>query len=602
MKAADTSRLSAVPVSIRPDRRGTSRSSAVKHEHRDSANRPTGADLIVDALAAHGIDRLYVYPGGTIAPILESAKRRGLAIFCSRHEQGAGYAALAAARLGNSPQVAMVTSGPGVTNIVTTVADAYFDSTPLILLTGQVGTADLQGSPDLRQRGFQQVDTCALMQPVSKRQLLAERTSELPQLLARAFYEACSGRPGPVVIDLPMDIQRGTADSESAPFILPREEVPGPCSSDMETLLEWLTRSRRPVVIAGQGVLLSQAHQELRTLIEGVGIPISHSMLGLGAVPSTSPYSLGYHGHTGNQYAGKAIHHADLLIAVGSRLDVRQTGTRMKEFVPQGKIVRIDVDHSELDHSPIRCDLAIRADARHTLAALNAALAGRQLPDWSEWHREIARWKERYPLTFDRNGPLKPQLVIETVAKLTRRRPVCCVSGVGSHQQWVARHFNFDFPRRRWLTSGGHGAMGYDLPSAVGAQLYDPESLVLCFVGDGSLQMNIQELATISELQLPLKIFVLDNRRLGIVSQFQNFNWNDDPTTGQKWNPDFAAIAAAYGLTSQVLKDSNHLDAVVQHALETDGPVLIHCLIDQQEDVMPMLMGGQTLDKMWPYD
>ena len=558
-----------------------------------------GADVIVAAFLAHGMERLHVYPGGTIAPILDSAKRAGLDIFCARHEQGAGYAALAAARLTNTPQVVMVTSGPGVTNVVTTVADAYYDSTPLVVVTGQVGTGDLGKGLAVRQRGFQQVDTTALLKPITKAQYLVERSEDLAEVLPRAFWMAGDGRPGPVVVDLPMDVQRGEV-STALPVVALQNAAPLPTDADrIRRLVDWLLQAQRPIIIAGQGVLLAQAQQALRAFVSQTGIPVSHSLLGLGALAGDSPLSLGFHGHTGNQYTGKAIHHADLLIAVGSRLDVRQTGNAVDAFVPDGRVVRIDVDSAELEHSRVHCDLAIHSDCRTVLNDMIARLEGKAIPEWSAWRRQIGEWRERYALRYDLGGALKPQHVVATANRLTRGRDVVCVSGVGAHQHWVARHFEFDYPRRRWLTSGGHGAMGYDLPSAVGAQLQQPDALVLCFVGDGSLQINLQELAAVAEYGLPVKIIVLDNHRLGIVSQFQQFNWQDDPTTGNKWNPDFAALAQAYGIAGYTVSDNDEVERVLTEALALPGPVLVHCLVDETEDISPMLLAGQTLDQMW---
>jgi acetolactate synthase-1/2/3 large subunit len=564
-----------------------------------------GSDAIVEAFQHHGVSRIFIFPGGTIAPVLDSATRRGVEIYCARHEQGAGYAALATARLSGRPQVVMVTSGPGVTNLITSVADAYFDSTPLIVLTGQVGTGDMIGNLPLRQRGFQEVDTIALLRPVTKAQFLPKKPADLPDMMESAFEVAASGRPGPVVVDLPMNVQRGeVGEISGSGEHLPRDgkSLHQVDPAQIKQVLEWLESSRKPVILAGQGVLIARAQRELRILAEHCRIPVTQSLLGLGAFPTASPLALGFHGHTGNQYAGRALHEADLILVVGSRLDVRQTGSRFDDFGSGGRVVRIDLDLAELEHSRIRSDLNLHADARSALAALNAGLAGRAMPDWSKWRDRIDRWRKEFPLNYDMNGALKPQFVIETANRLTGDRPVICVSGVGSHQQWVARHFDFDYPTRIWLTSGGHGAMGFDLPVAIGSQLACPEAQVLCFVGDGSLQINIQELAAVAENKLPVKIIVLDNRRLGIVSQFQKFNWKSDPACGEKWNPDFAAIAAAYGITGLTVRSVSEVEPALKKAFVEPGPVLIHCLVDPLEDVVPMLMAGQTMDKMWPYE
>src|SRR5579863_9014032 len=332
-----------------------------------------GADAIADAFVRHGIERIHVFPGGTIAPIFESAIARGIDIFTARHEQGAGYAALAAARLRGRPEVVMVTSGPGVTNLLTSVADAYFDSTPLVAITGQVGTGDMRGERPVRQRGFQEVDTVALMRPITKNQILPLRPEELPEAIERAFRESAEGRPGPVLLDLPMNVQRGElaarwprgGSREPPPIAWPqgshrgahplearaeidsRTHTDSPSAIDperLELVANRLLAARRPVILAGQGVLLARAHAELRRLAIERSIPVSQSLLGLGAFPTGHPLALGYHGHTGNQYAGLAIHEADLVLVLGSRLDVRQTGSLPDRFAPAAEIVRVELD------------------------------------------------------------------------------------------------------------------------------------------------------------------------------------------------------------------------------------------------------------------
>ncbi len=559
-----------------------------------------GAEVIVDAFVRHGCECLYVYPGGTIAPILDDAKKRGLDIFCGRHEQGAGYAALAVSRLRLRPQVVMVTSGPGVTNLISAVADAYYDNTPLIVITGQVGTGDLKRDLPIRQRGFQETDSCALMASITKAQFLVEHQDDLARVMEQAFHIAGSGRFGPVLIDMPMNVQRGELSAVAVVPAMSKDDQADDLAGVAE-LAQWLSEAQRPVIIAGQGVLLSQSHELLRELATTYGIPVSHSLLGLGAMPSDSELALGFHGHTGNQYAGKAIQNSDLVLTIGSRLDVRQSGNQFDRFAPGARIVRIDLDANEAKHGRVRTNLLINADAKAALAALLPALKKMQLPQWSAWRQQIDGWRQEYALTYNKQGRLKPQLVVETADRLSRDKRVICLTGVGSHQHWVARHFSFDYPQRTLLTSGGHGTMGYDLPSAVGAQLNDKEALVICIVGDGSFQMNMQELGAVAERNLPLKIIVLDNHRLGIVSQFQNFNWQDDPTTGNKWNPDFAAIARGYGIRAFTVNESGDVEATLQAAFAHNGPALIHCVIDEEEDISPMLLAGQTLDGMWPH-
>jgi len=558
-----------------------------------------GADVIADAFVRHGLTRVFVYPGGTIAPILDLMDGRGIDVFCSRHEQGAGYAALAAAKLSGRAQVVMVTSGPGVTNLVTAVADAYFDSVPLVVLTGQVGTADLRAPRILRQRGFQEVDATALLAPITKAQLSPMTPNDVAIAMETAFRQAADGRPGPVVVDLPMDVQRGTLTS--ATTLPPRRTAASRLDeAAVAHAARLIATAERPVIVAGQGVILARAHEELRRLADTAQIPVSHSLLAMGAMPSDSPLSLGFHGHTGNQVAGLAIHHADVVLVVGSRLDVRQTGTKPDAFAPGAEIIRIDIDDAEITHSRVSAALVLQADAAIVLRALADALHGSPVPAARlDWLACIARWRGEHRLVPGPGVKLKPQQVISTLDRLTAGEAVICVSGVGSHQQWTARHFTFDYPRRIWLTSGGHGAMGFDLPVAIGAQRARPGCRVVCCVGDGSLQMNIQELASLISYELPVKIVVLDNHRLGIVSQFQRLNWGRDPTCGDKWNPDFAAIARAYGLLGETVADGCELEPALSRALAAPGPALVHCIVDPGEDVSPMLLAGQTINAMW---
>jgi len=559
----------------------------------------SGAEVIAEAFMRHRLARVFVYPGGTIAPILELMDGCGIDVFCSRHEQGAGYAALAAARLGGEPQVVMVTSGPGVTNLATAVADAYFDSVPLVVLTGQVGTGDLRAPRVLRQRGFQEIDAVALMAPITKAQMTPMHPDEVAGAIETAFRVATDGRPGPVLVDLPMDVQRGTLTAPAAapPHLFVSTGVD---RALVNRAAEWLAGARRPVVIAGQGVIQSGAVNALRQVAGRLGAPVSHSLLAMGVMPTDSPLSLGFHGHTGNQVAGLAIHHADVLLVVGSRLDVRQTGTRPDAFAPRARVIRIDIDETELAHSRVPMSLVLRNDAATALYALNEALTHHAVGvDHEAWLQQIERWRAEHSLEPGPGNRLKPQAVISALDRLTAHESVICVSGVGSHQQWTARHFTFDYPRRIWLTSGGHGAMGFDLPTAIGAQLARPAARVVCCVGDGSLQMNIQELASLTAYNLPVKIVVIDNHRLGIVSQFQRLNWGRDPTCGDKWNPDFAAIARAYGLYAATVTEEETLEQALESALATPGPALVHCIVDPDEDVSPMLLTGQTIDAMW---
>ena len=561
-----------------------------------------GSHVIVSCMAANGIKRIHIFPGGTIGPVLDIVHDWNIEIFTTRHEQAAGYAALGTAKLTGKPQVVMVTSGPGVTNVLTPVADAYFDSIPLVVLTGQVATSDMKSKLPVRQRGFQEVDTVALFKPITKAQFLPKHSSELAEVMNDAFRIAKTGRPGPVVVDLPMDVQKEPVDVLPDFQSYTKQNLLIPDVSTINKIIDLLCLSKKPLIICGNGVLISRSYEELREFINKTKINTSSSLLGLGGLPTNSEFSLGYHGHTGSRYANLAIHESDLLLVLGSRLDVRQTGSVTKEFAPNAKVIHIDLDLAELEHARVHTELQIHADIKKTLQIINDKLQNIKLPDWSEWNEQIKQWKSEYRLSYDSKKVLKPQYIIETANKLTEGIPLVCVTGVGQHQQWTARHFDFDFPTRILLTSGGHGAMGFDLPVSIGAQLNEPDKLVLCFVGDGSLQINIQELATIANYNLPIKIIVLDNQRFGIVSQFQNITWGKDPSCGNLKNPDFSAIAKAYGIFTETVSTANEIESKLERIFSHNGPALLHCNVDPSEDVIPMLLGGQTMDKMWPYD
>lgn len=560
-----------------------------------------GADVVLDCFLRNRVKHVFIFPGGTIGPILDRIENGSkIEIVCPRNEQGAGYAALAYARITGAPAVFMVTSGPGVTNAVTPIADAYFDNVPLVVITGQVGTGDMRGNLPIKQRGFQEVDTVDLMKPITKATFLVTDIRDLPNVMDAAFFLARSGRQGPVVVDLPMNIQRGTCEEGD---FRPRENrvatVPAVPAGKMETLAQWIGAAERPVILAGGGVIASNAFKELRALAKKCRIPVTMSMPGMGAYPSKGPLSLGLCGYAGSQSANLAIYKSDLLIGIGTTFHLRQTGSLPARTVEKGFIARIDLDANELNHSRVPLALEINADAKAALAALlrlvPSAAKGRNAP----WLKTIAGWKKKYPLWIGKPGRLpKPQEIIEAVNDAVKDKHVIVTTGVGQHQVWVPRHFDFSSPERMLLTSSGHGTMGYDVPAAIGAKIAAPKATNICFVGDGSLQMNIQELATIVERKLDIKIVVLDNHALNIVAQFQRQNWKSHPSTGDKYNPDFARIAQAYGIPAVSISSKAGLKQKLKAALRRKGPVLIHCQIDPEEDLLPMLLGGHTLDDM----
>jgi acetolactate synthase-1/2/3 large subunit len=564
-----------------------------------AAEPKEGADLVLEAFLRHQVRRVFIFPGGTIAPILDRIEKRSrIEIVCPRTEQGAGYAALGYARITGETAVFMVTSGPGVTNAVTPIADAYYDNIPLVVITGQVGTGDMRGDLPVKQRGFQEVDTVDLMKPIAKAVFQVKDPGDLADVMEQAFCLARSGRQGPVVVDLPMNVQRGKIES-ARPVIKRADVTPIVPLAKIDMLAQWIAQAKRPVILAGGGVIASDAVKELRALADACGIPVTMSMPGIGAYPSHAPLSLGMCGYAGSQYANLAMYQCDLLIGIGTTFHLRQTGSLPAKTVANGRVARIDLDANELKHSRVPLDLEIHADAKAALAALSRAVARVEAPNTSAWLDQIGDWKAQYPLLAGKPGPLpKPQDIIEIANLAVKNTPVIVTTGVGQHQCWVPRHFDFHAPERMLLTSSGHGTMGFDLPAAIGAKIANPDATVICFVGDGSLQMNIQELATIVERGLDIKIVVLDNHALSIVAQFQRQNWKSHPSTGDKYNPDFAAIAQAYGIAGVTIASRDGMAPKLRAALNGKGPVLIHCHVDPEEDLLPMLLGGHTLDDM----
>ena len=568
---------------------------------KSNKNKETGSTEILKVFKEKQISEVFVYPGGTIAPILDLLKKNKIKMFVSRHEQGAGYAALASSKIKKTPQVILVSSGPGVTNVITPVADAYYDSIPLIIFTGQVGQKDMKKNLKIRQKGFQETDALGLFKSITKKTFQPKNTQSVYNIVNKAFEIASSGRPGPVLIDMPMNIQRDLINIKNKKIKFKKnkkKEKYKISNKTINNLVKRINESKKPLILCGQGVSISKSEEIMRKIAVKNNIPVTMSLMSLGCFPTKNNLSLGFHGHTGNQAAGMAIQNCDLLLVIGSRLDLRQVGTEVNKFAPSAYKIRIDIDNNEIKHSRIKCNLNILGNLNQILIDLEKRI-NRKTKNKDSWINTIKIYKKNYSLFYEKKGSLKPQEVIEKVDELTSKKKVICVSGVGQHQQWTARHFNFDNPKRLWFTSGGHGTMGYDLPVAIGAQFIQKNDTVLCFVGDGSFQMNIQELASIKVYKLPVKIVILDNNRLGIVSQFQKINWEDDPTCGEKWNPSFENIAKNYGIYSQTISKREDLSKKLKKFLNYKGPALVHCIVDNKEELSPMLLAGETLDNMW---
>jgi acetolactate synthase-1/2/3 large subunit len=561
---------------------------------------PTVADRIASYLATTGIARVFVYPGGTIAPLANGFVHAGIAIDVFKHEQGAVFAAMAAARLTGQPQVVMVTSGPGVTNALTPLADAYYDSTPILLITGQIGTGELCSGRRVRQRGFQETPTVELVRPITKAAICPVNIEDALAAIPALLSIAVEGRRGPVVLDMPMDVQRSACSPDAAMTEATHPDTShGLPSNTCRDIAGALAASRRPVLLLGHGALIAGQFDVYQHLAQKAGALVVSSLPGLGAFPTDHPRFLGFIGHTGHASANSAVHEADFLLALGTRLDVRQTGTVTNAFVPQGRIAWINNDPDELAFPRVRTDWAVNADAGRAAASLLDALpvAAPKDETWLAAAQAARRADIEDP--HGSAGPLAPKEVLRAMARLMVDERGVVVTGVGNHQQWAARHLTYGPDRWRFLTSAGHGTMGYDLPSAIGAALTEPGAPVLCVVGDGSLLMNIQELASLAERRLPVKILVLNNARLGIVSQFQRITWGKDPMSGEFATPDFAAIARGFGIPADEVAERDALRTKLAAFWHTEGPVLLNVHIDHDADVVPMLLGGQTMGDMW---
>lgn len=560
------------------------------------------ASALIATLIKHFNKSLYVYPGGTIAPIFHECKAAGVPLICAKAEQGAGYMAIADAASGNGPAFVAVTSGPGATNLITCIADAFYDSVPLVVFTGQVGTRDLGRARGLRQRGFQEVPTPQMVAPITKGVWQPQTIEDLRQALIDGTRLALDGRRGPVVFDLPMNVQMSSIDevachdfAHSLETGLISVNASGKsCPRDLSDKINAaLTGAKRPLLLVGGGAL--EAAADIRMLAERWQLPVVSSMRGIGVLPSDHPLSIGWIGHTGMPWANRTLFEADCIVTLGSRLDVRQTGTELDTFAEK-IIFQVDLDASELQHARLNGITTAHCSIEsflHEFLTLDPPTCQHH-----QWLKKIDIFRTTLPLADHGEYPgVAPDELLRYLDLATRQQATTVVTGVGSHQQWAARYFSFDYPRKRLLTSAGHGTMGYALPVALGAALAQPQHLVLCVDGDGSFQLNIQELALARELDLPVKIVLMDNNRLGIVSQFQRITFADDPVTGDFRNPDFRAIAEAYGIATYLLESFE--PSVVDAFLQEPGPALLHARIQHDAPVSPMLLGGQTLDNMW---
>jgi acetolactate synthase-1/2/3 large subunit len=555
--------------------------------------RLKGADILLHCLKEEGVDTIFGYPGGQALPIYDALYHSDIRHILTRHEQGAAHAADGYARATGKVGVCLSTSGPGATNLVTGIATAYMDSIPLVCLTGQVSTF-LIG-----RDAFQEADITGITLPITKHNYLIERTEDVARIVKEAFYIARTNRPGPVVIDLPKNVMENEVE-----YLPEKKEVnirgyrvmKGFNSGQVISAVELIKNAVRPVIYAGGGVISSDATSELIELAEKRRIPVTTTLNGLGCFPSTHYLSLGMLGMHGTRYANYAIGECDLLIAVGVRFDDRVTG-KIDTFAPKARIIHIDIDAAEIGKN-VDVNVPIVGQVKEVLQAINKRLSS--VEEYSEWHKMIDGWKAEFPMRYGVSveGRIMPQQVVEKIYEVTKGEAIITTE-VGQNQMWAAQYYKFKHPRR-FLSSGGLGTMGYGFPAAIGAKIACPDIPVIDIAGDGSIQMNIQELGTAVQYKLPVIICILNNQYLGMVRQWQGLFYGGRYSyTDISQQPDFVKLAEAYGGVGFRVKDNREIDNALIEALKvTDRPVIIDFWVDREADVFPMVPPGGSLLNM----
>ena len=551
--------------------------------------KKTGATILLESLREMGVDTIFGYPGGSVLPIYDAIFDSDIRHILTRHEQGAVHAADGYARASGRPGVCLATSGPGATNLVTGIANAYMDSVPIIAMTGQVVTSMLG------KDSFQEADIVGITLPITKHSYLVKDAKDLNGVVKEAFHIATTGRPGPVLIDIPRDVSGALVEhEETGPLDLPGYKLPqAPPQKRLEKAVRVIMASQRPVIYAGGGVVNSGAFTELRQFAEKIMAPVTTTLMGLSGFPGRHPLALGMLGMHGSKYANYAVCSCDLLIAVGVRFDDRVTG-KLEKFVPEAKVIHIDIDPAEIGKN-VKVDIPLVGDVKNSLAELVKYLEAKPSGAWQE---QVQDWKKEYPLTFEENkeGRLKPQFVIREIYRAGQDRAKI-VTDVGQHQMWSAHYYDYTRPRS-FISSGGLGTMGFGLPAAIGVQVACPDELVFNIAGDGSIQMNIQELATAVNNNLPIKIAILNNGYLGMVRQWQELFYNHRYSHTELINPDFTKIAEAYGAVGMRIERQEDVAPALQEALAVKKPVVMDFLVEREEIVLPMVPPGEPLDKM----
>jgi acetolactate synthase-1/2/3 large subunit len=553
-------------------------------------------DAVMECLKAEGVDVVFGYPGGANLPTYDAFVDAGIKHILVRHEAGGGHAAEGYAKASGRVGVVFATSGPGATNIITPLADAMMDSTPMVAITGQVRT-ELIGTD-----GFQEADIFGMTMPIVKHSMVIRDPADIPRTIHEAFHIARTGRPGPVLVDMPVDLTRADIDYQPVGDV----HLPGyqPTSrgnrKQVRLAAKALANARRPVLYVGGGAVLGDASAEVTELATVDGLPVTCTLMGLGAFPAPHPQWLGMLGMHGTRTANYAMDEADLIVAIGARFDDRITG-KLSEFAPRAKFVHIDIDPAEISKN-VPAHIPIVGDVKNIVPALTAEYRSLS-PDPTRlgaWWERIRGWQTQYPLRYEdtTDDEIKPQRAVEALYEATNGD--CIISSdVGQHQMWAAQFFHYKRPRT-WINSGGLGTMGFGLPGAIGAQMANPEELVCVISGDGSIQMNAQELATCAEYQIPVKVFILNNGYLGMVRQWQELFWNrrySHVEMGQH-NPDFVKLAEAYGVTGMRFESKATLVEDMKRAIATPGPVFVDVRVTREENTYPMIGPGAAARDM----
>ena len=558
--------------------------------------KKTGSQIIVEALKKEGVDTVFNYPGGAILSLFDELQDAPIRQILARHEQAAVHAADGYARATGKVGVALVTSGPGATNTVTGIATAFMDSIPIVILTGQVPTL-LIGND-----AFQEADIIGITRPCTKHNYLAKDVKNLAGILKEAFYVARSGRPGPVLIDLPKDILANSAEFKYPEKVFIRSYQPTYEGhlGQIQRAIKLILKSRRPILYVGGGIISSNATKELVLFAEKLRIPVTTTLMGLGGFPGTHPLSLGMLGMHGTYWANMAVMESDLLVAVGARFDDRVTG-KIEAFAPHAMIIHIDIDPTSISKN-VRVDLPIVGDCKRILTKILSLLEGEEVGPFKEsldkWHHHIEKFKGAHDMKYRQSEMIKPQYVVEKICELTKGDAIIATE-VGQNQMWTAQYYQFTKPRTL-LTSGGLGTMGYGFPAAIGAQVAFPNQLVVDIAGDGSFQMNSQELATVVQYQLPIKVAILNNGYLGMIRQWQEFFYGKRYASSslEGTSPDFVKLAEAYGAVGLRVTRPEEVVPALKKAFSTPKPVIIDFVVDPEENVYPMVPAGEPLNQM----